>query len=1620
MSAEDTITPEWYAPWPNLGKKLSEQLGEIRNDTAAMAPVSRGAGLDASGDFSNLDGIAKSAVQAWEIGKQGFGNKFRTHYNKADDLFEIAYNTGTTLVPNWYTTWWVDKDGHVTQQNTPTTVSNIGSGQGWFKQKVGVDLEFKSITATSPITIVNDGDTIDVDGSDLISNYSSLGGDESLITSKSNNNLPFKGLSAGPNVVLTASGTSIQIESTAQVVEFYGIVVQHTDGSAIFPGVHILKVDPAAFYLVAPASGRSAETILGFRGETLVSSSFVAVIGDEMTGPLLQADGSLSDPSFAFTDDPNTGIRRRAADDMAFVSGGADIARVLTDRFLVSKRLQVTAAGNAGTPDIFWNDDSTTGLFQNTPSDDSIAFSTAGVRAGYFDASQDLFVTNEIKAGDGAVGGPAFSFSASGQTDVGMYRKTTDQLAFATGGVLAGYFNASQNLILSQHAFAPAGTVGAPAFAVGSNTTTGIYEHTTGPSLGFAVEGSAAARLTTGGVLILDSVSVADGTKTIPTLRFTNETDTGLYSKGTAILGISVNDTDVADFSQTYLNMDVPIRLLGGSDAAPSLTGPDTITGVEDTGIWFANASTIQFTVSGNRMFTMAAEDVSFRRQLRSTEANVLGTASAPDYSFWPDVDTGIFHDTANQLGFTTGGTRAGYFDENQNLHVLNDVISSRVEAGIGVFYTSLNVDGDLTMDSGQVLAQGGAVGAPGFSFKEKTNTGIYFSGVTLRFSSNGIAVGTMDTTNWRAFRQFRIVDSGGPNDLNLTWATDTNTGFWHDFASGVELSAPLNGNFQAPDNFHAVTGGTVATTWDENQDFWVHNDIYVTKSVLASRVEAGIGVFYTQLNTDRIVLDRNGSLSEPALAFAGNPDTGLFLNSTNDFQIIQNGVSFLRFTSGRYIPKGPLQVESVGTKSFPAYSWISDVNTGIYQNSSGDNSIAFSTDDTRAGYFDSDQNLHVTGDIIAGGDLFQFDKPVSAKVVTGGGEFYRTLLISDGGTENGPGEPSLAFINDTDTGLFRVGPNTLGFTTGGVQAGYFSSHQDFYVAKRIFVADEAYSSAGWNNDLSVPTKNAVRDKIVELKSDRFYLTAKQSDDAASFGGLNVFAFNTNTFYLTQNSTNTDEVMINLRGFVDEGSSPTWTGRHTFTSSISQIQGTRNLIIGENAGTDGIGDDNIFLGYNAGNANESTGDKNTFIGSGAGKFNTTGDSNVFIGYQAGLNSTTGDDNVVIGSFAGDAMTISANNNVFIGDRAGSETTTGDSNVYIGQRAGELNSTGFRNTLVGNRAGGGVVSTFGTCSFFGYQSGLINEGSDNTFFGYITGKENTTGDKNTFIGTAAGELNITGSNNVYIGYNTGNLETTASDQLWIDNTNTSTPLIKGDFSSKILTINDNLVVVNDVKSSRVEAGLAVFYIQAQVADDAYDTSGWDGNLSVPTKNAIRDKIESLGGGSGDQLFYLTVKHSDDTTSFGGLNLLAFNVGNFYLTQNPPNTDEVMINLRGQIEESSSPTWTGRHTFGEGTSTDSTIAFNKEFYLQWSVGYDYSEGEFVITSGEMDGTNNEIALKPDQIGFFNTAPTSQPAAYTRNNTIVEDRTLLASPSATTLNNNNVLAALIADLQALGLIG
>jgi len=241
----------------------------------------------------------------------------------------------------------------------------------------------------------------------------------------------------------------------------------------------------------------------------------------------------------------------------------------------------------------------------------------------------------------------------------------------------------------------------------------------------------------------------------------------------------------------------------------------------------------------------------------------------------------------------------------------------------------------------------------------------------------------------------------------------------------------------------------------------------------------------------------------------------------------------------------------------------------------------------------------------------------------------------------------------------------------------------------------------------------------------------------------------------------------------------------------------------ERLGLEGTeGESNTFYGTNAGNAT-MTGTQNSFFGNYAGYKNTTGSYNSFLGRTAGLNNTTGSYNTFAGRTAGYNNT-TASQNAFFGYSAGYNNTTASNNTFFGFSAGFSTTTGSRNTFIGTNAGRDNSSGFDN-TFLGIAAGTNNEtGKQNTFVGAASGSSNTTGTYNTCIGYFAGFLNTTGVENVYIGDEAGyssngngnvfignqaGKSVTASNKLYLDNWDTATPLIYGDFSTNRVGINN---------------------------------------------------------------------------------------------------------------------------------------------------------------------------------------------------------------------------------------
>jgi len=86
---------------------------------------------------------------------------------------------------------------------------------------------------------------------------------------------------------------------------------------------------------------------------------------------------------------------------------------------------------------------------------------------------------------------------------------------------------------------------------------------------------------------------------------------------------------------------------------------------------------------------------------------------------------------------------------------------------------------------------------------------------------------------------------------------------------------------------------------------------------------------------------------------------------------------------------------------------------------------------------------------------------------------------------------------------------------------------------------------------------------------------------------------------------------------------------------------------------------------------------------------------------------------------------------------------------------------------------------------------------------------------------------------------------------VDNTaDTDKPVSTAQETALNLKANDSVVV--KLTGSQTIDGVKTFSSDVLVPDEVYDATDWNGSLEVPTKNAVRDKIESMsiGGGGGE--------------------------------------------------------------------------------------------------------------------------------------------------------------------------
>jgi hypothetical protein len=345
-------------------------------------------------------------------------------------------------------------------------------------------------------------------------------------------------------------------------------------------------------------------------------------------------------------------------------------------------------------------------------------------------------------------------------------------------------------------------------------------------------------------------------------------------------------------------------------------------------------------------------------------------------------------------------------------------------------------------------------------------------------------------------------------------------------------------------------------------------------------------------------------------------------------------------------------------------------------------------------------------------------------------------------------------------------------------------------------------------------------------------------------------------------------------------------------------------------------------------------------------------------------------------------------NTVVGLGAFDANTEGDSNNVIGYQALEDNTVGVRNIAIGYRA---------------LRKNI--DGDNNVAIGDEALLDNTTGSQNVCIGALAGE-DITGDGNICIGYMAGEGQIAISNKLYIDNSDTASPLIYGEFDNDLIKINGDLYIPSDTKKLYLGADSTDYTIQWDGSDAVHTITAGDfvfsgGNIGI-NEVAPQDKLEVNGtvlikdkliftqddrdeyidslndgfidyGATTAHRFLNHIKLTDDDRKiyFGIDDNGSICYNGSHLTLNPKEVGAGSINILGKMIESHTftATTTGEEIY-KITSTDSSIqtaGMNRTLVVDHTI------------SGAKSGTADNEGISCDMALSANTHQVYAIAAY-----------------------------------------
>lgn len=273
-----------------------------------------------------------------------------------------------------------------------------------------------------------------------------------------------------------------------------------------------------------------------------------------------------------------------------------------------------------------------------------------------------------------------------------------------------------------------------------------------------------------------------DGTAALPSYTFSLDLDTGMYRIGANVLGFTAGGLN--NFFYDGSTIGVPDGTVGTPGIRFNSDG--------DTGVYRSGVNGISISAGGVERFRVDGNSVLEVHSL-GEHAFVDGTVGLPAITFDSDIDTGIYHESANQFSFASGGVRK-----------------------VAVFSTGIQFDDRL-------FSTDGVVGSPAYSFTADADTGLFRNANNdLRATAGGVQMMAWLSTPNRTSSLVNLVTvDGAAANPSFGFENDQDTGLYRDTANqiaislgGVTAGQIAQGSFNATFTGFAAGPGVVTIFW--------------------------------------------------------------------------------------------------------------------------------------------------------------------------------------------------------------------------------------------------------------------------------------------------------------------------------------------------------------------------------------------------------------------------------------------------------------------------------------------------------------------------------------------------------------------------------------------------------------------------------------------------------------------------------------------------------------------------------------------------------------------------------------------------------------------------------------